>query len=52
MGWVDKNIKEENQKIKAIIICKKSDKNLEYALKMTKNIELKYYEVDFKLKDR
>ena len=51
MGWVHENIREENQKVKAIIICKESDKKLKYALKMTKNIELKYYKVDFKLND-
>lgn len=51
MGWVDENIREKNQKVKAIIICMEADQKLKYALKMTNNIELKYYEVDFKLND-
>lgn len=52
MGWVDENLREDNQKVKAIIICKEADKKMRLALKMTNNIELKYYSVDFKLIDQ
>ena len=49
MGWINDNLKSENQKVKGIIICKEPDSKLLYAIKMTKDIEIKYYEIDFRL---
>jgi hypothetical protein len=51
MGWVDENIKDKNQKVKGMIICREPDQRLTFAIKMVKNIEIKYYSIDFKLKD-
>jgi len=52
MGWVKENLCTDNQQVKAIIICKEADIKLTYALKMTDNVELKHYSVDFKLIDK
>lgn len=52
MGWVSENLCTDNQKVKAIIICKEADSKLLLALKMTNNIDLKFYSLDFKLIDK
>jgi len=49
MGWVKENLCIGNQQVKGIIICRETDAKLDYTLKVTNNIELKRYIVDFKL---
>jgi len=51
MGWVNDNLAKDTQKVKGIIICKEQDNKMMYALKMTKDISVKYYTIDFKLSD-
>lgn len=51
MGWVAENLCEKGQSVKGIIICKDKDPRLSYALKMTTNVVVKFYRVDFKLSD-
>jgi len=51
MGWVQENLCNEGDSVKGMIICKEKDKKLEYALKTIANIELKFYQIDFKLID-
>jgi RecB family endonuclease NucS len=52
MGWVAENLCQPNQEVYGIIICKESDERLSYALKMVKNVTVKYYRVDFTLQDQ
>ncbi len=49
MGWIDANLCSEGQKVKGMIICRESDAKLIHALRMTPDIDLMYYQVDFKL---
>lgn len=49
MGWVKKNLCSNGQGIKGLIICSDPDPKLSYALAMTKDIEVRYYSVSFKL---
>lgn len=51
MGWVKKNLCKERQEVRGIVICRKSDQRLSYAIDMTTGIEVKYYDVDFWLGD-
>jgi len=51
MGWVRENLCQEGQAVKGMIICRKADPRLSYALKMTPAVTLKYYRVDFELLD-
>jgi len=51
IGWVQEHLCDEGETVKGIIICKEKDKKLEYALKATANIELKFYQINFKLID-
>ncbi|MBM2803994.1 MAG: uncharacterized protein HW419_1887 [Deltaproteobacteria bacterium] len=51
MGWIAENLCEEGQSVKGIIICREQDSRLSYALKMTTNIAVKYYRVNFQLLD-
>jgi restriction system protein len=51
MGWVAENLCQQGQTVKGMIICKEPDPRLSYALKMTSNIIVKYYQIDFKLSD-
>jgi len=50
LGWVEKNLKT---KVRGIIIVNEPDERLEYALGPIKNlIELKFYKVNFEIKDK
>ncbi len=50
LGWVEKNLKT---KVRGIIIVNEPDERLEYALYPIKNlIELKFYKVNFEIKDK
>jgi restriction system protein len=51
MGWVQENLCKNGQTVKGLIICKDIDTKMSYALKMTNNIEVKLYQVDFALRD-
>ena len=51
MGWVGENLCHNKQTVKGMIICLDSNPRLAYALKMTHNIAVKYYRVNFDLSD-
>lgn len=51
MGWVRENLCRDGQVVKGIIICRESDPKLSYALRMTDNVAVNYYRVDFELSD-
>jgi restriction system protein len=51
MGWVKQNLCKPDQSVKGLIICRDPDPKLAYALAMTKDIDVKYYSVSFKLKE-
>jgi len=50
MGWVKKNLCNQGQAVKGLVICRDPDPKLSYALEMTSNIEVQYYSVSFELK--
>jgi restriction system protein len=49
MGWVKKNLCNDGHAVKGLVICRDSDLKLSYALAMTKDIDVLYYTVSFKL---
>ena len=51
MGWVRENLATEDQDVRGLIICQEADPKLQYALSMVDNIQVKYYEIDFRLLD-
>jgi|WetSurMetagenome_2_1015567.scaffolds.fasta_scaffold00842_2 restriction system protein len=51
MGWVKRNLCENGQSVKGLLICRDHDPKLTYALEMTNNIDVRYYSVSFKLKE-
>ena len=51
MGWVKQTLCKEGQNIKGLIICRDEDTKLSFALSMTTNVQVKYYNISFKLKD-
>ncbi len=51
MGWVQENLCKGGERVKGLIICKDIDSKMAYALKMTNNVEVKLYHVDFTLHD-
>lgn len=51
MGWVQENLCRGGAIVKGMIICKDIDSKMAYALKMTNNVEVKLYRVDFALRD-
>ena len=50
MGWVKRNLCENGQTVRGLVICREHDPKLTYALEMTNNIDVRYYNVSFKLK--
>lgn len=52
MGWVADNLCQQGYDVKGMIICKEEDPRLSSALRMAKNVSVKYYRVDFKLQDQ
>lgn len=51
MGWVKRNLCDEGQIVRGLIICHDHDPKLSYALEVTQNISVQYYTYDFKLSD-
>jgi len=51
MGWISENLCKNGEEVQGVIICKDFDAKLLYAIKMTQNIAVKYYRIDFKLRD-
>jgi restriction system protein len=49
MGWVKRNLCNDGQAVKGLVICRDPDPRLSYALEMTKDIDVRYYTVSFKL---
>ena len=49
MGWIKKNKNDQN--VRGIIIAAEFDKKLEYVLGAVPNVEVFFYQVDFKLKE-
>jgi restriction system protein len=51
MGWVKKNLCTIGQAVRGLVICRDHDPKLSYALEMIKDIEVRYYNVAFKLNE-
>jgi restriction system protein len=51
MGWVAEKLCKPGQEVYGIIVCKEPDEKLNFALKMVRNVSVKYFKVDFKLQD-
>jgi hypothetical protein len=51
MGWIDEFLCEDEQQVKGIIVCEGADPKLLAALRMTPEIDLKYYSIDINLED-
>jgi restriction system protein len=51
MGWVKENLCTDGQSVKGLVICREPDPKLTYAMKMINNVDVRYYEVSFKLKE-
>jgi restriction system protein len=51
MGWVKENLCKNEQQVKGLIICHDADPKLSYALKMTNNVDIRYYSVSINLKE-
>ncbi len=49
MGWVKRNLCLEGQGVKGLIICRDPDLKLSYALEVTRDIDVRYYNVSFEL---
>lgn len=49
MGWVKTKLCSNNEGVKGLIICRDPDSKLSYALQMTRDIDVRYYSVAFKL---
>lgn len=52
MGWVAEHLCKPEQDVRGIVVCKEPDERLKYALKMARNVSVKFYKVDFQLQDQ
>lgn len=51
MGWVKRNLCQNGQAVRGLVICRDHDPKLTYALEMTNNIDVRYYSVSFRLNE-
>jgi restriction system protein len=51
MGWVKEELCKDGRAVRGLIICGEPDTKLSYALKMTKDIDVRYYDLSFKFKE-
>ena len=51
MGWVEAELLEGSESVRGLIIAQSHDEKLKYALKRVQDVELKLYEVSFRLLD-
>ena len=49
MGWVGQNLAGPDDRVHGLIICHEADDALRYALSPIQNVELRAYEVKFRL---
>jgi len=49
MGWVGQNLADDIEQVQGMVICKRSEPNLRYAMLMTRQIDLLTYKVNFDL---
>ena len=53
MGWVKATLCKDNQKkVRGLIVCGEEDPRLTYAMAVTQDIKLQYYKVSFLLSDK
>ena len=50
VGWVQRHLAKEGEKVEALIIAHKADKNAQYALCTLPHVRMMTYEVEFRLK--
>ena len=51
MGWITRNLAKNGESVRGIIIVNEFDEWLDYAVSVNDNIQLKYYEVKFEVRD-
>jgi len=51
MGWINRNLAKNGENVRGIIIVNEFDEWLDYAVSVNDNIQLKYYEVKFVVRD-
>ena len=51
MGWITRNLAKNGENVRGIIIVNEFDEWLNYAVSVNHNIQLKYYEVKFVVRD-
>ena len=49
MGWVEQHLAEEGDHVCGMIVCRQADNAIGYAVSALKNVELRLYEVSFRL---
>lgn len=52
IGWVKRHLASEAQPVQGMIICREADDALRYALHAASDVEVREYEVEFRLKQR
>ena len=50
MGWVQRHLAGKEERVEGMIISRNLDKRLQYALYAVPNVEVRLYEVEFRLK--
>lgn len=51
LGWVQRHLADRGQRVEALIIAHRFDKQAEYAVSMLNNVRLMTYEVQFQLRE-
>lgn len=51
VGWVEEHLAGEGETVEGLIIAQSMDERIRYALKHTRGLSLKLYEIEFRLKE-
>jgi len=50
IGWVKQHLANKDETVTGLIICRETDKALQYALAAVPNVKVELYEVEFRLR--
>ncbi len=51
LGWVKRHVAKDGERVEALIISHKAEKDAQYALSTLADVQMMTYEIEFRLKD-
>ena len=51
MGWVNENLAEKGEEVEGLVIARKADDKIRYAVSAISGVDMLLYEVEFRLRE-